>query len=245
MLKRNTLANQVSLEILKQIDSGELVSRGKELPSEDELTRRFDVSRGTIREAMIKLEQGGVVIRRHGVGTYISPLVLQHPGSVLSRFDKKLNFIDFIQDEGFKAECSLLDIGITRANSYADSLEIEPEKEVLFIERLYSADSSPIIHCYNVIPIESIDPQYRDNISSNYDCYKSIYTFISQNCNTTIHNQKSEVNAVSADKKMSAALECKPDTPLLLLKEIGYGSKMKPLFYAQNHALILKISYCL
>lgn len=54
------------------IVSGEY-SSGKRLPSESELVRRFGVSRMTVVKAVKELEYQGLVTRRVGSGTFVSP----------------------------------------------------------------------------------------------------------------------------------------------------------------------------
>ncbi len=68
------LARQVAQEILAGIEAGKLARDNGILPSEAELSQRFDVSRATIREALAQLEHRGVVMRRHGVGTFVTAL---------------------------------------------------------------------------------------------------------------------------------------------------------------------------
>ena len=43
---------------------------GDKLPGERELSRRFDVSRPVLREAIKQLEMRGLVVTRHGGGTF-------------------------------------------------------------------------------------------------------------------------------------------------------------------------------
>src|SRR5512137_2627916 len=71
--KSAPLAQQVADEILAGIHFGKLADRDGLLPSEAELSRRFEVSRATIRESLAKLEHAGVIIRKHGVGTFVAP----------------------------------------------------------------------------------------------------------------------------------------------------------------------------
>ena len=71
--KSAPLAQQAADEILSGIRSGKLADGDGLLPSEAELSRRFEVSRATIREALAKLEHAGIIIRRHGVGTFVAP----------------------------------------------------------------------------------------------------------------------------------------------------------------------------
>ncbi len=57
--------------LTEQIDSGKL-SPGEKIPSENELCGKFGLSRQTIRHAISKLIEDGLVESRQGSGTYVS-----------------------------------------------------------------------------------------------------------------------------------------------------------------------------
>lgn len=67
---------QVAKDLRREV--AEELAPGDRLPSENELTHVYDVSRITIRQALASLEEEGVVERRQGRGTFVSdrsPLV--------------------------------------------------------------------------------------------------------------------------------------------------------------------------
>ena len=64
------LADQLYGQILEKIVSGS-ISPGEKLPSENELCRVFEVSRPTVREALLRLHADGLVSTRQGSGTVV------------------------------------------------------------------------------------------------------------------------------------------------------------------------------
>lgn len=64
------LADQLYEEILGQIVAGSLPT-GARLPSESQLGLIFGVSRPVIREAISRLQADGLVVTRHGAGTFV------------------------------------------------------------------------------------------------------------------------------------------------------------------------------
>ncbi|ODT70902.1 MAG: phage tail protein [Pelagibacterium sp. SCN 63-23] len=50
-----------------------LINAGDALPSERDLAQRADVSRVTVRKAVQQLVQEGVLVQRHGSGTFVAP----------------------------------------------------------------------------------------------------------------------------------------------------------------------------
>lgn len=69
-VKSKRLYQEVADQITTLISSGEL-TLGERLPPERQLATNFNVSRATIREAMIALEIGGIVEIKTGAGIYV------------------------------------------------------------------------------------------------------------------------------------------------------------------------------
>ena len=68
-------------DITDQIAQGGL-KPGDRLESELSLAERYGVSRMTLRQALGELESSGLVVRRHGSGTFVSrPRRLQRRGN--------------------------------------------------------------------------------------------------------------------------------------------------------------------
>lgn len=70
-IKQPALAAQMMQALTTLILQGQVRS-GQYLPSEAELSKQFDVSRSTVREAVSVLEARGLVQRRHGVGIVVT-----------------------------------------------------------------------------------------------------------------------------------------------------------------------------
>ena len=71
-LDQRHLYLQVIERLKKDIESG-VFKENERFPSEFELARELGVSRATLREALRILEEEKVIIRKHGVGTFINP----------------------------------------------------------------------------------------------------------------------------------------------------------------------------
>ena len=63
-------ANDIAAQLRREINSG-ILQRFERLPPERSLSLKFNVSRGTIRAAINKLETEGLVTIKAGSGTYI------------------------------------------------------------------------------------------------------------------------------------------------------------------------------
>jgi len=83
----NRLYRQVVEQVLKLIESGEYAV-GSRLPPERELAERFNVSRPTVREAIIALEAIGRIAVKTGSGMYVTANTnVSGPGGDISPFE--------------------------------------------------------------------------------------------------------------------------------------------------------------
>jgi DNA-binding FadR family transcriptional regulator len=81
--KKERLGDRLYGQILEQIAAGTL-RPGDKLPSENELSRAFNVSRPVIRQALVRLQADGLVATRKGLGT----IVQNAPPEGLTRFSQ-------------------------------------------------------------------------------------------------------------------------------------------------------------
>ena len=78
--RKERLGDLLYGQILEQITSGAL-KEGDKLPSESEICRSSQVSRPTVREALMRLSADGLITTRQGSGTYVR----QRPPEALTR----------------------------------------------------------------------------------------------------------------------------------------------------------------
>jgi GntR family transcriptional regulator len=84
------------------------VSAGDALPSERDIAARLDVSRVTVRKAVQQLVLEGVLVQRHGSGTYVAP----QPHRVEQSLSQLTSFTEDMARRGMAVRSSWLDRGI-------------------------------------------------------------------------------------------------------------------------------------
>ena len=70
LIERKSLSAIVAQHLQERIESG-AYPIGQQLPSEHEMTREFGVGRSSVREAIRKLENNGLVRVQQGLGTFV------------------------------------------------------------------------------------------------------------------------------------------------------------------------------
>lgn len=86
------LGDQLYGQILERIVSG-AIKPGEKLPSENQLCQSFQVSRPTVREALMRLHADGLVTTRQGSGT----VVQRRPSGDLVRLSKSSDIADMLR----------------------------------------------------------------------------------------------------------------------------------------------------
>lgn len=109
-IKRNNVGEQVFEQIRENIVRNEW-KPGTKIPSENELTQMFGVSRVPIREALERLCALGILVRKQGEGTYVSEV---NVGTVMNSLIpmlilNKKNMMDILQyREIMEYQCAAL-----------------------------------------------------------------------------------------------------------------------------------------
>jgi DNA-binding transcriptional regulator YhcF (GntR family) len=146
---RPLLADVVRSELKRLILGGEFAV-GEKLPNEDRLCERFGVSRVTIREAVRGLIEDGLVVRRHGSGTYVTRRPL-----IQNSLDVNFSYTDHFAASGFRPGRKLLGMRtIPAGEDDAATLDIPVGTRVREVRRVRTADGRPAIYSIDRIPLE-------------------------------------------------------------------------------------------
>jgi DNA-binding GntR family transcriptional regulator len=139
------LYHQIADGLKAEIARGSL-AKGEYLPSELVLAEMWQVSRPTARRALRELVDGGMLVRRRGVGTQVvASQVRRAPG--LSSLYK-----DLIRDgRSVTTEVARFEV-VPASTEVASDLELTPGDPVIELERIRSADGTPLALMRNWIP---------------------------------------------------------------------------------------------
>ena len=88
----DAVTEQIELLILQGI-----LRPGDRLPGERELSGQVDVSRPILREALKALEERGLLVSRHGEGTFVADLMGIFGGLIVGKFFLGLGFTQYLQ----------------------------------------------------------------------------------------------------------------------------------------------------
>ena len=127
----NTLYGQIVNDIMHNITSG-IWPVGYVIPTESELQAQYNVSRATVRTAILKLVNQGYLVRKKGSGTYVArPKVIGQSSFFIE------SFADEMAAKGMESQTEVLEFRSLPANAdIAGPLGLGEGNEVIKLTRL-------------------------------------------------------------------------------------------------------------
>jgi GntR family transcriptional regulator len=222
---------QVIDRLKQDIEKGIYKEREK-LPSEFDLAKQLGVSRATLREALRILEEENVIIRRHGVGTFVNARPLFTSGieqltsvtSMIKQVDMKPGTIFLSSSAESPTEEDIRRFSCSK------------ETEIVVIERVRTANGEPVVYCIDKIP-ENYLPE-----TFSHD-EESIFSIIEEVTNRKITYAVAKIEPIGYHEKISPILECEPETALLVLKQMHFDEMDNPVLFSVNYFKADKFSF--
>jgi GntR family transcriptional regulator len=124
--------------------------QGDRLPPEHEVAAMLGVSRGTLRSALHRLEQGGEIVRRQGSGTFVGRTVAA--SALDERLERLEPYSSVATRRGLKL--SAADVRIERraaGGEAGQALRLAPNAHATTISRTLIADGEPVAVMFDVV----------------------------------------------------------------------------------------------
>jgi len=206
----------IAAELKDAISAGEL-NPGDMLSSENELAKRYDTSRVTVRKSLELLEHEGFVHSWQGKGYFVN----QPAHEDFS--------IKFSEDEyGFDAAFHSIH-AIKPSEAIRGALEVGPKQMVLEICRIIKKNDQPVALDYKYVPYDRGEPTLEAEI--DYAVFPEIAAAKSS---PFAFHTRMEIAAELPSVEVCDLLKCAADTPVLVVyrhlidlngRHVGYGMK--------------------
>jgi len=132
--------------IKKKIESSEWPV-GSQIPTEEEICKMFNVSRATVRTAVLELVRQGYLKRQQGKGTFV------YKNTVSEGLTMLTNFRELLFEEGLNFTTNVLARTVMMPIDDLDvKLDIPKDKHIIYIKRLRSIDNEPVLLQETYIP---------------------------------------------------------------------------------------------
>lgn len=240
MEKRAVVRHQAVVEQILDILSERIKDNSyppnSKLPSENALCEEFNVSRVTIRRAMDILVSRGNIYRMQGVGSFVSSI-----SQIANPIVNPILFQDLIRNQGYEPGVQFIHAQIIPLTSQlAEKLKINPDEEIVELQKVFTADCEPVILCCNILPKWVLKGRLFQDVLREPTITEPIFDFLAKECGEPLSFY---ISTLRLDEMSNCSIKLNDfshNTPALVIDEVGYNSQEKPImisvhFYPGNH----------
>jgi len=191
------------------------------LPGEKVLAQEFGVARMTIRKAIDLLVGWGLVVRRHGSGTFVARKDVHHETTNLT------GFVEVMRQQGKHVSSKVLVFELMPAPpAIASQLRIQINERIYFSRRVRYVNEKPLMLEDSYMPVKLFR-----NLSLVH-LEGSKFDYIEKECGITISGNYETLTPVLADKQLASLINVPEHTPLLRITSLSYSDSGEFLNYS-------------
>jgi GntR family transcriptional regulator len=219
------LASRVREEVRDRIRDGRF-AEGVQLPPEVELATSLGVSRTTVREALLQLEQEGLVIRRHGHGTFV-----RSSARLRGSLNANLSATEVIRSHGMEPGTSHARVDRRPPPpDVAARLDLAPGEALVQLERVRTADHRPVVFTVDMMPARlfedaGVDPEVL------LDPGLSLYRLYVERLGRSITDGQATLRLTRADEVTAERLAMPVGSPILRLEQVDATGEGEPVLF--------------
>lgn len=202
--------SQLSKILLEQIRSGGLC-QGEQLPTESAISKKYKLNRHTVRRAIERLAEEGIVYKVRGKGTFLAKTKIPY------KVSKKTQFTTSVLQAGLQPDAILLETyEVVAGEEFSRKLNIQPDDIVSVLEILRYADDIPFSHTSSFLSAKKF-PGFPDLLNRSF----SLYRLLEDHYGIEATRKSSAFEVSMPDDKDMEILQISPKTPLLVVKSLS------------------------
>lgn len=202
---------QLAELIRERVRSGAL-RPGDQLPSERELGEQAGISRMTARQALGSLLREGVLVVRHGVGTFVAEPKLTYDALNLLGFTEET-----VRHGGVVGSRVLEQAVVAPPPAVAAALGMAPGEEVIRVVRLRSSGETPLLLETSAIPAALCPGLEREDLEA-----QSLYALLEVRYGLRLGRARQTLEATVASEYERELFGVRAGTPMLLLEGVTF-----------------------
>ncbi|MCP0886536.1 GntR family transcriptional regulator [Ligilactobacillus sp. WILCCON 0076] len=197
------------------------------LPDERTLAEKYNVSRSSIKRALSRMANDGIIFKKRGSGTFINPLYLKNESVFNYEQGSNLGVTDNFQMDGKKPSTKVLSFDVVLPSKELQrDLFLTPEDFVYKIIRLRSFDETPFMIETGYIPIKIMPQLTRENIEN------SIFNYLQEQYNQSVTKSFLSIFAEPSTKQDQELLQLGKNEPTGIMEGIFFLDNGTPFEFS-------------
>lgn len=232
---RAPLYLQVCESILKKIETGEYLP-GQQLPSERIMADMYGINRMTVRNAVDKLTEQGILESYPRKGAFVAR---NHSKQLMNaNFRKVLGFGAFITSNGIQNSSSVFGYGKLKDDNLVRSrLNLKNNEQVCYLYRVRKADNEPIAVEYCYVPEKYFNDMDQHDFSKT-----SLYSYMDFKKHSPIRFKQSLI-LVKCSYELAKLLKTEEGSPLYLFAFIGTDADHNVVEFTKSYMRCDKVVF--
>lgn len=200
---------------------------GDKIPTEVELSDKYNISRVTVRKAILELVEEGYLIKKQGKGTFVSKPKIER------KIVHFLGFSSACEANGLDTKSKVIKKEIVQPDTFLkETLKLEDQDLLIYIQRVRYAGNEPLM------------------LENNYFSYKRFNFLLSETLEGSLYSllsNKYKINPsqggetsleiIRALDEQALLLEVPGGEPLFLMKTVIYDDKGLPVHYGKQYII--------
>lgn len=201
------------------------VDRRQPLPGEHALATELGVSRPRIREQLVRLEQEGLIARRHGADTVVNAAA----GDIDVRFDTQIDYAGMLRERGYQVAVEVLSASLRPLDEgEPEFFAVPSEWSALNVVKRWRADGEVLVMADDTL---AIPPHVHLN---DLDLPAEIAALAADVLGVPVEWTIAVPGALLLDETLSARIEQPAGSPVLSLDLTGVGRDGRRSFRARE-----------
>jgi GntR family transcriptional regulator len=222
-----TTLTMATEEVLRQAIQDGKYPPGSQLPPEMELINLLGVSRSTLREAMRTLEEQHLIVRKRGLGTFVSER------SIVKDLSINFGITEMIRQAGMQPGAGSVSLKREKASaSIAKALGLAESEMVVVMARVRTADGRPVVWSQDIIPENVLG---KHSIEMPFLETHSLYQYLETHLQIHIAHGTAQIHPVAATADIAEKLNIHKGAPLLRFDQTDYDTSERPVLHSIEH----------
>lgn len=241
MLENNTaipLYAQLKEKIISDINN-ETLKYGDKIETEQEIMKKYNLSRITVRRAISELVAEGYLIKKQGKGTFVIKNKIERKIINTSDSLKIMSFTKELKENNIKASSKIIELKIIPGiEEFNQKLGLTKNSKLIFMKRVRYANDSPMTIEENYFSYDKFKGLLEEKIEG------SLYELLEKKYNVIpTRSSRQEIEIVKSDEEQSKLLNVPTFEPLFYFSGVTYDENDIPIHIAKRYIIGSKYKF--
>lgn len=192
------------------------------IPSENELSRIYGISRVTVHTVLNRIVSDGLLYRVPGKGTFVATPKIE--GAPLTH----IGIQSQLEKMGYTTTTKVIELSRSLTNNrIIRQFNMVNPFEIYIIKRLRLLENIPFSYHVSYIPVKLFEGIEKEDFETRQLC-----DIIEKTFHTPIAHRTETLEVISATPELAELFAIKASSPLLLLENMAYNTENVPIEYS-------------